>query len=221
MLERGNLEIQGEEEKKKKKKKHTWRKIFGFMLKHKIASLVIILGIILLVKFGLIPAIRGDFKEKTTIVSDTSLERILRISDISTYRTTYNGVAKVCDEKNQDKVLYYVSYEASVKAGIDMNEVKTDVDKDNKIIKVTLPEVKITDLSVDMTKLDYMFKAWGADTETVSKDAYEAAVEDAEGECNDNTAIKEFARDNVENLIKGLLNPVLENADEAYTLEIE
>lgn len=47
--------------------------------------------------------------------------------------------------------------EATVKAGIDFGHVEISVDDETKIISVKLPEIKITDITVDIESMDYIF----------------------------------------------------------------
>ena len=65
-------------------------------------------------------------KEKTTAVTSSRLEKVLQISELSTYKVTYNGVAAVKNE--DDKLLYNVAYEAKISVGLDMEKIKVEVD---------------------------------------------------------------------------------------------
>ena len=104
-------------------------------------------------------------KSEPEIISKSTLEDIINVSDLSTFEAVYNGIAKVTDEDNPEKVNYYVSYDAKVKAGIDFEKVDITVNTDEKIITVMLPEIKITDVNVDITSLDYIFENEKANTE--------------------------------------------------------
>ena len=46
---------------------------------------------------------------------------------------------------------------SKVNAGINFEEVKINKDEDAKKITLTLPEVEIMDINVDITSLDYFF----------------------------------------------------------------
>ena len=59
-----------------------------------------------------------------------------------------------------------MSYDATVKAGIDFDQVEISVDDETKIISVKLPEIKITDITVDIESMDYIFINDNANTET-------------------------------------------------------
>lgn len=158
-------------------------------------------------------------KVRTSIVSKSSLEKILQISDLSTYKAVYNGVAHVKDAKGE-KVLYHVSYESEVKVGFDTEAIAVDVDNDNKKVIITLPEIKINDVTVKMESLDYIFEDNSANTPSVSNEAYAACIEDAKSESASNDQIFELARDNSENLVRALIEPLLKQNKDTYTLDI-
>ena len=159
--------------------------------------------------------IKEGRKETTTVISKTTLEKVLDISELSTGKAVYHGIAHVYDPKNDERVLYHVAYDATVKAGIDTDKIKI------KKVTVTLPEVQIQDIDVDMGTLDYMFESKRSQTESVSKDAYQAAIADVTKECKDNEEIKDLAKENAKNVVKGVLGTLLAQQEEAYTLEVK
>lgn len=165
--------------------------------------------------------IKEGRKETTTVISKTTLEKVLDISELSTGKAVYHGIAHVYDPKNDERVLYHVAYDATVKAGIDTDKIKIKIDKEAKKVTVTLPEVQIQDINVDMGTLDYMFESKRSQTESVSKDAYQAAIADVTKECKDNEEIKDLAKENAKNVVKGVLGTLLEQQEEAYTLEVK
>lgn len=159
-------------------------------------------------------------KSEPETISKSTLEKIINVSDLSTFEAVYNGIAKVTDADNPEKINYYVSYDAKVKAGIDFEKVDISIDPDAKIITVTLPEVKITDVNVDITSLDYMFENNKANTETVSEEAYNKCIEDVTDESSSEDAIYELAEQNAQNIVEALLSPFIEQLDSEYQLEI-
>lgn len=160
-------------------------------------------------------------KEQTTIETSAKLEKILQISELSTYQVTFNGVTDVKDDT--DTLLYHVSYNAKVGIGLNMEEIRVTIDEgsdENKKIIVTLPEIKITEANVDPGSLDYIFVEQSANTENVSMTALPACKADAEAECRSNDVILELARENAVNTVKALTEPILAQNKE-YQLEIQ
>ena len=183
-----------------------------------IIGIAIMLAVVIIV---LLAVSMSSKKSEPEIISKSTLEDIINVSDLSTFEAVYNGIAKVTDEDNPEKVNYYVSYDAKVKAGIDFEKVDITVNTDEKIITVMLPEIKITDVNVDITSLDYIFENEKANTETVSEEAYKKCIEDVTSESNSEDAIYELAEQNARNIVEALISPFVEQLDSEYRLEIQ
>ena len=99
--------------------------------------------------------------------------------------------------------------------------VEVEVNETDKVITVTLPEVKITDVDVDIASLDYIFMNNKANTQTVSEQAYKKCIKDVTKESNSTDEIYESARQNARNIVEALISPFVEQLDSEYKLEIE
>lgn len=170
--------------------------------------------------FGLKP------KVKTTILTSSQLEEVLQIDDLAVSTMTYNGVAAVPQKKHPNKIAYYVSYNACAKASMNMEEIKVNIDEDvpegqAKTIVVTLPRIQVKEVVVDMASMDYMFIKKSAEKSDVSEEAYAACLADAGEACRGNEKLLEMARENAEDTVKALINPIIENQNEPYELVIE
>ena len=186
--------------------------------KHIAVLFVIILVIItaLMIKIKIF-----NKKSEPTIISKATLEKVINVSDLSTFEAIYNGVAAAENEENPENIDYYVSYEAKVKAGIDFELVEVEVNETDKVITITLPEVKITDVDVDIASLDYIFMNNKANTQTVSEQAYKKCIKDVTKESNSTDEIYESARQNARNIVEALISPFVEQLDSEYKLEIK
>ena len=96
-------------------------------------------------------------ESKASIVTVASLQKIVNVSELSTFTAVYNGVAKVYDSEDPQEIRYYVSYDAKVNAGIDMEKTSISIDEEKKIINIQLPEVYITDITVQASSMDFIF----------------------------------------------------------------
>ena len=159
-------------------------------------------------------------KEEPEIITKTNLEKVLDVSDLSTFEAIYNGVAAVENEEKPENIDYYVSYEAKVKAGIDFKLINVEVNEKEKLITVSLPEVKITDVDVDIASLDYIFINNKSNTQTVSAQAYKECIKDVTNESNSTTEIYDSAKLNARNMVEALIKPFIEQLDSSYKLEI-
>ena len=190
---------------------------FKKFIKYIISVCFIIVAIIV---FILVKEKMFNRESKLEIISKSTLEKVINVSDLSTFEAIYNGIAVVTNEEKPENIDYYVSYEAKVKAGIDFEKVNLEVNEDEKIITVTLPEVKITDVNVDIASLDYIFMNKRANTETVSAQAYKKCIDDVTKESNSTTEIYELAKQNARNIVEALIKPFVEQLDDKYELKI-
>ena len=194
-------------------------------LKHKtrLIKAFCLLVILLLILFFLWHRIFSNSnkpKEITTVEATSRLEKILQISELSTYQVTFNGVADI--HSDDGSLLYYTAYQAKVNIGLDMEKIQvsvTEPEAPEQKITVTLPEIEIADVNVDPGSLDYIFEDSSADTDTVSITALPACKADAEAECRSDEAIFELARENAVRTVEALMQPFLVQ-NKAYKLEI-
>ena len=165
-------------------------------------------------------AIEKESTRQITYDTTSALEKVLQISELYSYKTTYNGVAYVYDKDDSSKISYYVSYNSTVKVGINTEDIKVEADDENKKIIITLPQIMIKEVDVDMSSLDYIFEDKRAETSSVSRDAYLACIDDVNNEINESSEIFELGKQNTETIIRGLVEPLIETDNSGYTLEV-
>ena len=149
-----------------------------------------------------------------------TLEKIVDISDLKASTTTYNGIATVYDKEDPEEVDYYVSYSATVNAGVDFKKIQFSNDDENKIIKAILPDIKI-DTNVIIQSLDFMFYDKKANHSSASKEAYKACKADLQVECEENETLINMAKENTEDIVTALLVPIISEYDKGYQVSIE
>jgi len=160
-------------------------------------------------------------EEEPDFVNVATLEKIVNISNISSFSSVYKGVVQVNNEKKTENVDYYVCYTARIKAGIDLSQVRFDIDEEEKTVTVIMPEVTIQEAAVDMTSLDFMFYNKKANQSSVTAQAQELCQKDLDNEINNKPAILELAEENAKNILEALLKPILTQMDEELQLVIE
>ena len=160
-------------------------------------------------------------ESKASIVTVASLQKIVNVSELSTFTAVYNGVAKVYDSEDPQEIRYYVSYDAKVNAGIDMEKASIFIDEEKKIINIQLPEVYITDITVQASSMDFIFMDEDDNTNTVVAEAYKYCEEDVRAEADTKIEIKDLARQNAINIFTALTKPFVEQLDVEYTLVIQ
>lgn len=209
---------------KSKTKKVMAKKIKTFIKKNKwqVLSLSLAAVLVIIVLILLMSNKQPEQPEETReVITVSTLEKIINVSELSTFTAVYNGISQVANEEEPEKIDYYVSYEAKVKAGIDVSKIAVTVDDEAKTINMLLPEVNITDINVAMESLDFMFLNDKANASAVSAEAYKACEEDVERESRTQEAIFVLAKQNAENTVKALVNPILEQLDAEYGLVLE
>ena len=180
-----------------------------------VIGIIVIVLIVFVIKKGFFDSKEGE----VTTISQSSIEKILDISELSTLEYTYNAVAAGYDEDGKT-LLYHVAYEGTVSAGIDFDKLKVKVNPDKKEIRITVPEAKILDCSVNEGSLKYIFEKDEYNTATISADAYKVSKEDLKKKANEETRITELAKENAISAISGLIEPWVDQVDDEYTVII-
>lgn len=95
--------------------------------------------------------------QQAEIITVSTLQKIIKVSELSTYTAVYNGITEVTDKENPEDIDYYVSYEAKAYAGIDFDDIDIQVDNEKKEIQVHIPNVDITKIDVDIASMEFIF----------------------------------------------------------------
>lgn len=197
---------------------------FGRKLDKKLRKWMMILIVVLAAAVAVLVAQRVNEhrkKPEPQVLTVSTLTDMIPVSDLSTVTSTYNGVAQVMNEKNPDKLDYYVAYEAQAQAGVNFNELQPEIDEASKTVTIRVPDAYFKKANVDMASLDFMFNNKKADTSGVTERAYKACQEDADRECSCSEAILELARENAVNTVEALTRPLVEQLYPEYTLVVE
>ena len=174
-----------------------------------VICVITILVLALIAAFCLKGKSKWDDKEPEVITIST-LEKIIDVDELSTFTAVYNGVAQVMNKQKPEETDYYVSYEAKVNAGIDLEEIKITMDEESKEINIDIPNVHITDINVDIASLDFIFYNKKANTSSVTQEAFRACEEDVRRESEAQDAIFELAQQNAVNILTALTKPLVD-----------
>ena len=183
-------------------------------------GLLVLAIVVLVVVFIVVPTAQND-KKQAEIVTVSTLQEIINVSELSTFTAVYNGIAQVMNADDPELVDYYVSYEAKVNAGIDFEDIDVDVDEDTFTVHITVPPVTLTDVNVDISSLDFIFYNEKANTSTVTEEAFKACEADVEKESQEQEAIYELAEQNAKNVLTALVRPIIDQSETEYSLVVE
>ena len=152
---------------------------FGRKLDKKLRKWMMILIVVLAAAVAVLVAQRVNEhrnKPEPQVLTVSTLTDMIPVSDLSTVTSTYNGVAQVMNEKNPDKLDYYVAYEAQAQAGVNFNELQSEIDEASKTVTIRIPAAHFMDANVDVSSLDFMFNNKKADTSGVTGRDYNACL---------------------------------------------
>lgn len=184
--------------------------------------ILLIAIIVILLLLGGILLFQSSSQQSTPQIDVTlALEKIVKTSDLSTAVFKYGGIVEVHNAKKPKDIDYYISYKASVYAGVDFSEIQFKKDDTEKTIFALLPEVTIKDTVVDPESLDFIFMNKKANDVSVTSTALTACETDIQQECTNENALLEVARLNTENAVRALTEPIIEQLCNGYTLVIE
>lgn len=184
-----------------------------------LGSIIVSFALAILLAILVIPKIFKQEPDQNTI-TEATLEEVIKASTLSTYETVYNGVVTVKNQAKPEKIDYYISYSATVKAGLNFKDIVIKKDDIDKKIIVILPEITLQDPIIPIEEIDYIIINKKLNENGLIATAYNYAIQDAKEKSAKQEALLTYAALNAENLIKGLLSPFVEQLDN-YTIEFE
>lgn len=151
--------------------------------------------------------------------TESQLQDILETSELSTATYTYNSIVSALAEDGVT-VRYHVSYEGTVKAGVDFAEIDMEIDNENKTILLVLPDAEVLDTSVDAGTLDYIFSDSKFNTETIAQEAYALSCTDLESKIEQEEQLYVIAKENAVAAVEALIKPWVEQIDANYIVSV-
>lgn len=98
------------------------------LLRKKRVSMFILGILATVIVIFLFSALFGAKHSAPAIISTSTLQKIVKVSDLSTFESIYNGIATVPNPKKEGAISYYVSYDGRVKAGINVEDITIDME---------------------------------------------------------------------------------------------
>ena len=87
---------------------------------------------------------------------ESQLEKVVEVEELSTAKFVYNGIASKHFKSGREWRLYNVKYEATVKAGVNMEDIEFEVDREARTVTPVLPDIRICDPVIDTSTLNYL-----------------------------------------------------------------
>lgn len=150
-------------------------------------------------------------------------QKISMCSELTTSTLDYHGAVYFEDGGIPwiTQKTFTMGYDAHVEAGIDLS--KTQVEVEDNVIYVTLPDVEVQDIVIDPNSLTFDDESFALLNWKKHEDVAEAlqyAYEDAYTHVNE-TQLKEKARTQAEDVIRTLLTPIIEDENNTYEIVIQ
>ncbi len=145
---------------------------------------------------------------KENVITSSQLEKAIDISELSTAEFVYNGVAEKYKEDKPEEVECHIAYNANVKVGIQMEDVKFEIDEEKKTVTPILPDITVNIATINEEEISYMPK----NPDISLKEAITLCKEDAMNEANNSDKLYQTAEENLRAVIEALLSPVLDAA---------
>lgn len=187
-------------------------------------KIMLSLALIAVLGFGGVFIYRNYFNTKPAVDTEYILSQLQKDSELTTARLTYQGFTHFEDGGGISIPLlnrknFYMLYQATARAGIDIQDVQIDnVPEEQKII-IRIPKAKILDVNVDPATIEYIaedFALFNTDDKQDANRAQVLACEKAREELS-GMGILESADQQSEALMKGLVMGLL---PEGYGIEV-
>lgn len=157
----------------------------------------------------------GPLNKTRSVKTDISstLTEAINIAELSTAEFRYRGIAEEYKDEEKTDVRCRICYNAIVKAGIDMKDVKVlDVDTSEKTVTLSLPAIDLKVTIIDKESMATLPSDADIRVDTMLK----CCKEDAENEARQSAGLMDTARENLKAIIEGLAFPILK--PQGYTI---
>lgn len=169
-----------------------------------ISSLCIIILLICLLFYN---------SKNNNIDSTYILTRLEESSELTTIKLNYTGMSEFVDSGIFiiNRADFTMVYEATARVGVDVKEIKIDIDNFKNIVWVSIPDAKVLDVKVDSSKIKYFdekFALFNLDSKSDVNKGIVLAEQEAREELDDMGILK-MADKQAETLIKGLIQDII------------
>ena len=151
---------------------------------------------------------------------------ITKICELATLRCFYHNTTELRQDAtglfNYGYKKLWMEYTGIIEVGIDADQVKVEKPDENNVVKVSVPEAKILNVTADTASMSQPITDTGIFTKITTEDQDEAfshAQEDMDQEAKENQSILARGQDNAKKLIEEYIVNVGRQIGETYTVE--
>ncbi len=164
--------------------------------------------------------IQGE-EGKVELITESVLKGAVKDATLYTAVYPYNGVAPVYDEDGGG-LKYYVSYKGTIKAGINSNNIRVELEEETNTIRILLPEIEIFEPSIS-GEFNYIFMDEKYNTGDTYNEAFTAATTDLTRriKMGDLDALKQMATESAKLTERALVEPLVNQVDPDKHYKVE
>lgn len=193
------------------------KKIDEKMLKKIFIGIIVVIVVIFAISFG------NHFFGKKKIISSSEIQKNLEnMSELATSKMLFRGIVRYEEGaiKYITKKGFTVIYDATVKAGVELEDAKVDVKGKN--INIDLPMAQILDIDIDSDSLQFYDEQKAIFNWQDKEDLIEVMkyIEKDVLEKVDKTDLKDVATNQTKLVLEGFLSPFTEEK-EPYKINIK
>ncbi|MDO4438313.1 MAG: DUF4230 domain-containing protein [Eubacteriales bacterium] len=185
-------------------------------IKEKLSKMVknklVIKGLLLLILALVVATVVRIFfyNDKAEITSSYLGTQLSKVGELTTIKLKYDGIAEYKDKGIAfiNRSDFIMRYKAVARVGIDLKQVKTEVDNKNKVVWLTIPKAEIQSVKVDPADIKYYdekFSLFNVDEKEDGNKAIELAEKEARTAL-EQMGLLESADLQAFTLIKGILH---------------
>lgn len=189
----------------------------------------------ILLSFGLLffaaTIVLGSFiigyeKPETESKKKADFSGITKICELATLRCFYHNTTELRQDAtglfNYGYKKLWMEYTGVIEVGIDADQVKVQKPDENNVVKVSVPEAKVLNVTADTASMSQPITDTGIFTKITTEDqdeAFSQAQEDMEKEAKEDQSILARGQDNAKKLIEEYIVNVGRQIGETYTVE--
>lgn len=207
-------------DKKNNSHKNKIFKFFTKTRKRKTISTIVTLVILAVIALGTFILFIYNFQAKVDTEYLNAL--VSKSSELTTAKLNYTGMTKYTDEGISiiNKADFTMVYKATVRAGINVDEVEITSDDDKKIIYVSIPKASVQEVKIDTSSIQFFdqgFALFNTDEKEDNNKAISLAEDAAKKEAA-SMGVLELADEQSATLIKGILANAI---PDGYIIEVK
>ncbi len=168
----------------------------------------------------------GCEKPETESKKKADFSGITKICELATLRCFYHNTTELRQDAtglfNYGYKKLWMEYTGVIEVGIDADQVKVEKPDENNVVKVSVPEAKILNVTADTASMSQPITDTGIFTKITTEDqdeAFSQAQEDMEKEAKEDQSILARGQDNAKKLIEEYIVNVGRQIGETYTVE--